>query len=74
MYNKIAMTNILIIVALSASTQLQAQTTSEVEILTLFTTQQERELINKNRYRISRQQTAAVVDESPQEEKKVMMQ
>ncbi len=54
---------------------LRAQT-NDAEILTLFTTPQERELINKNRYKKQsvKAEVVEVKDEEPQQERKVEQQ
>jgi len=46
---------------------------SELEIMTLFTTQQERELINKNRYKKQQPATVAAVPEKAVERKEVKL-
>ncbi|MBT4451347.1 MAG: hypothetical protein HOM14_08575 [Gammaproteobacteria bacterium] len=49
---------------------------NETEILTLFTTPQERDLINKNRYKKQaiKAQVVATENEEPEEEKKIEQQ
>ncbi len=56
-------------ISLMAVSNLYAQA-SEYEIYTLFTTQQERELINKNRYKKQKVKAPVVVDEKPQQQEK----
>ena len=66
---------VLILAAVAAASAL-AQTSARPEILTLFTTPQERDLIDNNRYRVSAKKEAKATVEAaaPKEQKKVLMQ
>ncbi len=59
-------TRLILLLSLSISGSLQAQT-NDFEIYTLFTTQQERQLIDKNRYRTDQVETAVVEKQQPAE-------
>jgi hypothetical protein len=61
----------LIVVLCGVVTPLQAQQNSK-QILTLFTTQQEREIIDRNRYRNEPEREAEKVAQEPREELKVI--
>ena len=65
-----------LIVATSAAASAQSQSGDRPEILTLFTTPQERALIDNNRYRISSKKVEATVKqaEPQQPQKKVIME
>ena len=71
--NKVYITLFCFLILIAGS--LHAQT-SETEILTLFTTPQERDLINKNRYKKQavKAQVVAAENEEPEEEKKIEQQ
>lgn len=64
---------LLILVLCGQLSSLQAQQV-DPEMLTLFTTQQERQLINSNRYKKQRVTNRVVVVEKPEEEKQVVRQ
>ena len=67
--------NITLFALIIAAASAQAQTSARPEILTLFTTPQERDLIDRNRYRITPQKVDTTVEAAaPIEQKKVLMQ
>jgi hypothetical protein len=64
-----------LILAITAAASAQAQTSARPEILTLFTTPQERDLIDRNRYRVtSPKADTSVKAAAPVEQKKILMQ
>jgi len=64
-----------LILAITAAVSAQAQTSARPEILTLFTTPQERGLIDRNRYRVTSPKADTTVEAAaPKQQKKILMQ
>ena len=67
------LSKVLLIFMLSMTGSVSAQT-KDSEILTLFTTQQERELIDRNRYKKKQVKNTVVVAEKPQQEEYIAVE